>query len=900
MNINKIFMFIFLLFGLFGSVNADADFPYDIANATYNGITLSVSAQSTAPNSFFFNDDGSKSYIVGGAFMAGFIYEYDCSTNYKIDTCSYSTRSLSVSAQESNANGGIFNDDGSKVYIIGSGSDTIYEYDCSTNYKIDTCSYSTRSFSVASQETQPQAMNFNILGSKMFIVGSGTNTIYEYDCGTNYKIDTCSYSTRSLSVSAQDGNTRGMAFDGDGSKVFTIGLSTDAMYQYDCSTNYKIDTCSYSARSFSVASQDTSPSGMAFNNDGSEVYMVGGSSDSVYQYNINFTPLAPIMTSNIQPFYNTSNISITLINDGIINGTDFVEMLYSLDGASNVSLGNTTNTTFSLLNLNDSLHDIDFFLISNQGNSSLEQSFTIDTTNPMLNVGLPSDYNFYTDFNFSNFINVSDTNLDTCIVSVSGESSTVCTDSNYTFTTNGNKTINVTATDLAGNSVSSLNNILLINPFQSFQIFSDAVQLFNFTINSVSDNGTGTAKLNIFSNGLVIGANSALFEKLGFSSTNILFTLNSTSEVNISTNVTESVIVIRIFNRETGALLTGLTSITLQATIGFNGSTTTGLLNITDINFINEQYQILAEHVGFDTETVYFNYNNQETINIDIFMLNSTSSESGQITIIVKNSLSQFVESAVCSALEWRPSESAFVSVAQGLSNVIGETMLNIQLDTIIYKFSCTKDTFTTITNAQIIQIDDSSLTIILNDVILVPTTLFPNLVTSLTNTTLNATHQLITYNFADSDGLTTQACLRVFLVNGNRQTFETENCVSSATGTILLTVDTNQTSNILIQGTLTTPEVINFVTDSITIKGTGDLAGQLAKIGLDILLPTMFMLLGLGLGILLSKIEIAVVFMVIAGWISVAFVPTILKSSIAMFITVVVAMMLWGGFNRK
>ena len=61
-----------------------------------------------------------------------------------------------------------------------------------------------------------------------------------------------------------------------------------------------------------------------------------------------------------------------------------------------------------------------------------------------------------------------------------------------------------------------------------------------------------------------------------------------------------------------------------------------------------------------------------------------------------------------------------------------------------------------------------------------------------------------------------------------------------------------------------------------------------------------MFMLLGLGLGILLSKIEIAVVFMVIAGWVSVAFVPTILKSSIAMFITVVVAMMLWGGFNRK
>ena len=69
---------------------------------------------------------------------------------------------------------------------------------------------------------------------------------------------------------------------------------------------------------------------------------------------------APVMVSNIQPYYNTSNVLITLTNDGIINATETLEMFYSLDGASNISLGNTTNITFQLNDLNDSLHTIDF------------------------------------------------------------------------------------------------------------------------------------------------------------------------------------------------------------------------------------------------------------------------------------------------------------------------------------------------------------------------------------------------------------------------------------------------------------------------------------------------------------------------------------------------------------
>lgn len=606
---------------------------------------------------------------------------------------------------------------------------------------------------------------------------------------------------------------------------------------------------------------------------------------------------APIVTINTPvngAFFNTTSIDLNVSTDLITNLT------FILNGGSETFICNncnsSTNITFIAVEGVNNLTVISNFtgILTNA-----TSTFTVDTINPLLTVNLPSEFNSYSGFNFSSFINFSDINLDTCIVTVSDESSTICTNQSYTFITNGNKTINVTVTDLAGNTNSSLNNIMLINPIQLFNFqLSNGTTITDFTFGGL--NFSTQANISTFNSVIIIGNNTLLFQKLGFASTNVSFVINSTSELNLTTNITQSVIVIRIFNRETLALLTGLTTITLQATTGFNGSTTTGLLNITNINFINEQYQILAEHAGFSSETVFFNYNNQEILNIDIFMLNSSSPDAGQIEIIVKNSLSQFVESAICSALEWRPSESAFVSVAQGLTNVNGENLLNIELNTKIYQFSCTKQSFTTVTNAQIIQVDLSTLTIILNDVILVPTTLFPNLFTSLTNTTINATHQLITYTFTDSDGLTTEGCLQTFLVNGNRQTFDSETCVSSSSGSILVIVNNNQTSDVLLKGVLTTPSVIDYVTDSITIKGTGDISFQLAKIGMDVLIPTIFILLGLGLGILLSDINVAVILMAVGGWGAVAFVPTVLSAGIAMFITVIVALMIYGGFTRK
>jgi DNA-binding beta-propeller fold protein YncE len=70
--------------------------------------------------------------------------------------------------------------------------------------------------------TQPQDVKFNNDGTKMFVVDDGSNAIREYTLSTGYDISTASYDSF-FSVSSQDTSPRGLAFNNDGTKMFVAG-----------------------------------------------------------------------------------------------------------------------------------------------------------------------------------------------------------------------------------------------------------------------------------------------------------------------------------------------------------------------------------------------------------------------------------------------------------------------------------------------------------------------------------------------------------------------------------------------------------------------------------------------------------------------------------------------------
>jgi hypothetical protein len=267
---------------LSGGTETAGSVGYNLAGASYDSVSFSVASQDNIPTGLVFNTAGTKLYV--GGTQNETIYQYTLSTAFDLGTASYDSVSFSVSGQESNLQGFIFSDDGAKLFVVGAGSDTVYQYTLSTAFDLSTASYDSVSFSVAGQDTNPYDVIFNDDGTKMYIAGNGTDAVYQYSLSTGFDLSTASYNSVSFSVSGQDTTPVGIRYNDNGTKLFMIGATNDSIYQYSLSTAFDLTTASYDSVSFSVASQGTAPQGVTLSADGTKMYFVDAIGDAVYQY----------------------------------------------------------------------------------------------------------------------------------------------------------------------------------------------------------------------------------------------------------------------------------------------------------------------------------------------------------------------------------------------------------------------------------------------------------------------------------------------------------------------------------------------------------------------------------------------------------------------------------------
>ena len=150
-------------------------------------------------------------------------------------------------------------------------------------WDISTASF-VQSFDLSSQDGAPYGLFMRPDGSKMYVMGGTSDSVHEYTLSTLWDISSSSF-IQSFDVSAQDGNPRGLFFKPDGTKMYSVGLTGDDVHEYSLSTPWNISTASFS-QSFSVTTQDTSPSGLFFKPDGTKMYVGAEQSDKILEYNL--------------------------------------------------------------------------------------------------------------------------------------------------------------------------------------------------------------------------------------------------------------------------------------------------------------------------------------------------------------------------------------------------------------------------------------------------------------------------------------------------------------------------------------------------------------------------------------------------------------------------------------
>jgi sugar lactone lactonase YvrE len=253
----------------------------NVLGASYDSVSFSVAAQETTPTDLFFSLNGLKMYVIGSG--TDNVNEYNLSTAWLVSSAVFAT-SFNVNAQDGAATGVFFRADGTKMYVLGSTNDSVYQYTLSTPWSVATAAYDSISFSVAGQETSPNGFWFKPNGLSMYVVGSTGDAVYQYTLSTAWNVSTATF-LQSLSVSGQESVPNAVTFTGDGSRMFVTGATGDDVNVYNLTTPWDISTSAF-VGVFSVSGQDTSPQGIYIKPDGTKMYVLGTTNDAVFQYTV--------------------------------------------------------------------------------------------------------------------------------------------------------------------------------------------------------------------------------------------------------------------------------------------------------------------------------------------------------------------------------------------------------------------------------------------------------------------------------------------------------------------------------------------------------------------------------------------------------------------------------------
>lgn len=233
----------------------------------------SISAQDTQPRALFFNAAGTKLYFFGR--VNDSIFEYSC-TAFDASTISFND-SLAVNATNIATEGLFIGNGGLSLYTaVSEGANGhIRQYDLSTAFDLTGISY-LRKINIEAAISNPQDVIFNSTGTKMLVLDGAADDITEYTLGTGWDISTNSI-VDSLSVATQQTDPTGLSVNSDGTRIYVSGAaSNDNIYRYNLSTGFDVSTGSFSVEYDLLGGNTESPQGVEFSSDGLNLYVATG------------------------------------------------------------------------------------------------------------------------------------------------------------------------------------------------------------------------------------------------------------------------------------------------------------------------------------------------------------------------------------------------------------------------------------------------------------------------------------------------------------------------------------------------------------------------------------------------------------------------------------------------
>ncbi len=220
-----------------------------------------------------------------------------------------------------------FNNDGTKMYTLRSGgtTDAVIEHILTTAYDISTATVNNTKVvhvSGGNNSHVPTQVVFNNDGTKMFIVNhAGRKTVDYWSLSTAFDVSTATFDG-AYSLVGKEQRANSIAFNNDGTRMFIAGVGNDSqvrIHEFSLDTAFDLSSGVTQLNTEDLISFHNHIDGVTFNYDGTKMYTINGTEDLMSQFKL--TTSYDVSTLSLEGTYDVSSLTnnsreVVFSNDG--------------------------------------------------------------------------------------------------------------------------------------------------------------------------------------------------------------------------------------------------------------------------------------------------------------------------------------------------------------------------------------------------------------------------------------------------------------------------------------------------------------------------------------------------------------------------------------------------------
>ena len=272
--------------------------PFEVTTGSSTQATFSCYTYDTTTYSIEVSPDGRYLYFGGTTedtilqFTMGDPWQISTNPTNNLFSAGYEqinkrlNNIFGIGSVDASVRGLEFNDDGTKLYLIGFGDDNIQQFSLSTAYNVGTLDTYEGAYSLGGDGlTTPYSLRWNNDGTKFFAVNYGTDKVVEYSVSNAYDVTSGTITEgTNFSTTSYESNPFDVGFNADGTQMFVIGNGSDKIHEWTLSTGFDLSsTVTYvSGTSLGL----TNPAHFDFNPTGTKLVVIDYNSDEAKAYNL--------------------------------------------------------------------------------------------------------------------------------------------------------------------------------------------------------------------------------------------------------------------------------------------------------------------------------------------------------------------------------------------------------------------------------------------------------------------------------------------------------------------------------------------------------------------------------------------------------------------------------------